>query len=92
MDWLKGLVTEPSSPQAVENWSRMMSNPSKSEKQLTHQVELITVLRDVSPVCDIKLETDKVTTRWSDEENTVRLYLHFMGTHERYSFVDVIDL
>ena len=84
MDWLKELVSAPSSAQVVNAWVGMMSTPS--EKQLQCQVKFISVLQEVSPNCNVMLETDNVTTYWDDQRKTVRLFLHFKGTHEKYFF------
>jgi hypothetical protein len=75
INWLK------ESPLNVEVWSDMMSTPSN----IDNEVEIMKVLRQVSP--DIKLETENVKTRWNEKENSVQLFLHFKGTREGYSII-----
>ena len=58
-------------------------DPQAERMKVLRLVELMKLLRQISP--DIKFEKENVKARWNEKEYTVRLFLHFKGTYEKYS-------
>ena len=86
-------MKEPSSQLAIKTWSSMTSTLFEVEKQLQRHVELVKALQEVSLICKIELETEKVVVDYlNDSKMSAQLVLHFKGTDKGYSFQADIDL